>query len=315
LCYHNEKGEIKMAMEWISRRVPKIAAMMMLLVMTACGGGGGGSGFNNNDNDGGVVGGVGEPQEFSAPAEDEDVSTSDLASLGLLPAVLDPAVDRAGDEHPYAPVTFSEYTDEDGHRVQVQQMEYASLGLWLISAVVADGWDIEYRLLTDNRINDAADLPRAGRARYYIEADIVYKGERFYPDANSIWFRADFASGKVSGTIDARISGQDHFGSPTFRDGTPVTREDQLWLYMDADIRADGSFDGTVAEGHDGVGGGFSRGFFAPLLNQQGEFHGWFYDRSDRAPDDFPDELGGVFQLTDADGEILKGGLLGNLDD
>jgi hypothetical protein len=218
------------------------------------------------------------------------------------------------------PILTDEYTDDrDAPVVHVQHLSYANLGIWLLDNTfdddgdgtnlnnADDGLDYAYRLLTDNRVSS---LPTSGSASYDLEADIVYKGERFYPDNDGISSNldADFGAGTINGSLFLQGMQQDHIGGNTLSSGSVIPMDTQSFInFRNGAIAADGTFRGQVTANT-------AFGFFADLNGRGGgEFRGAFFDAADydSTTDGAPAEVGGTFSITDSMGETLQGGFLG----
>jgi hypothetical protein len=268
----------------------------------------------------------GEPFKLSGVTSPPGrVSLADIGKDYLSPAQEDVDL-RAGEELANVPVLTDEYTnDRDAPAVHVQHLSYANLGIWLLDNTfdddgdgtnlnnADDGLHYAYRLLTDNRVSS---VPSSGSASYDLEADIIYKGERFYPDNDGLVasgkLNADFGANTLSGKIRMRGDTRDYsnyFGGSTLSSGGTIPDLSFMTLTIGGMIASDGTFSGDVADG-----GGLIAGFFADLDGVTGgEFSGAFFDAADYDPttDGAPAEVGGTFSITDTNGETLSGGFLG----
>ena len=287
-----------------------LAVSLLIGALSACGGGGGG-----------------------VPAADATMVVADIeADYGAAAQTEDADADnnnrlRPGLEVAEVPIVVDEYTADDAPTVYVQRLSYARFGMWLLDGTfdddgdgtdlnnADDGLDIVYRLLDDNRIIGRANLPSSGAARYKTEADFVYKGERFYPHAvnndGRSAFRVNFGTGGIAMMMIIGFSTQAglddlYDGSSALNDGTALDDSSSLLLSFGGNIRDDGAFGGG-ASGSDGAG------FFADLSDSVGTFSGAFFDAADyeASTGGAPAEIGGVFEIPDSNGEVLKGGFLG----
>ena len=269
-----------------------MAICAVLLFISGCGGGSGGE----------------SPTNTITPAIN---SLADISSAYPAPV----SGDRPGGEHPQVPIMTSVYIDnaQTIATVFVQHLSHAHLGIWAMDNTfdddndgtdfnnADDGLDYQYRWLSDNQI---ANLPATGLYEYLVEADVIYKGRRFYPDnvGEVNYFQVSFYDGTVEMT---RL---DIFGGITDYDPDDLGEGGALHLGFRGTISADGTFSGSVEENL------AATGFFSSLEGQTGgTFSGAFFDAADYDPttDGAPAEVGGIFEILDADREKLTGGFLG----
>jgi hypothetical protein len=279
-------------------------------------------------------GGAGKPVFPHLRASDEPPAPMKITGVVTPPAqialeniaadYLAPARDdmdlRGGGEDPNVPLLVDEYTDAAGMPVvHIQHLSYANLGLWLLDNTfdddgdstilnnADDGLHYEYRLLMDNRVSS---VPSSGSATYQLEGDIVYKGERFYPDtatSGEYSLTADFAARTISGAlgIEEATATLDNIGS-TLSSGLAIPAFTNMNLAFNAAIGSDGTFSGEMRVEQ---GDGF---FFDFNRFDTGELNGAFFDAADYDPSTAaPAEIGATFSVTDTMGETLRGGFIG----
>ena len=234
------------------------------------------------------------------------VDSTDLDDLNAYntPTALSVEARRAGQvSADVGPITGSQYNDADGNpRVLVERLDYAHLGIGINGNI--DDADFVFATLDENVVTPPTTTSALPTATYDLEGEMTYNGNRFYPDGALM---ADFANAEVSGEIS--LDGQeaaDDFGGTTLADGTTaITNSDNLTLGLNAA----------------GISGGFSgalniitaQGFFSSLSGT-GTYSGRFNDNTNsyNAATDAPTEISGIFGgITDANGNALKGGFLG----
>jgi hypothetical protein len=256
------------------------------------------------------------------PAHPAPLALENIAADYLAPAQDDVDL-RPGGEEATVPIRVDEYTDAAGApAVHVQHLSYANLGLWLLDNTfdddgdgtnlnnADDGLHYDYRLLDDNRVSS---VPTSGSTEYEIEADIVYKGERFYPDtaySGSFFFTVDFAAQTIIGALgieEGAIGEPDQYGGGIISNGGTIPASTGLELNLiDVVFDGSGAISGKMRVGLGDV-------FFDPIHGREGPLNGAFFDAADYDPstDGAPAEVGGAFQITDSNGEIMRGGFLG----
>ena len=202
------------------------------------------------------------------------------------------------------PITGSQYNDADGNpRVLVERLDYAHLGIRINGDIAAADFDFAH--LNENVVTPPTTSSTLPTATYALEGEMTYNGNRFYPDGALM---ADFANAEVSGEIS--LDGQeatDDFGGTTLADGTTlITNSDNLTLGLNA---ADISGDAFSRTGNLAIVA--AEGFFASLLGRPaGDYSGRFNDAASYVG--APQEVSGIFGgITDASGNELKGGFLG----